>query len=388
MDILELDRQYVAHTYPRFPLEVIGGQGSVILGGDGNEYIDLGSGLGVNILGLRDPGWVAAVTAQLNTFQHASTYYSNAPGARLAEELCRRTGMERVFFSNSGAEANECAIKLARKWATEAKGPDYVNIVTLEMSFHGRTLGTLAATGQEVFHKDYQPLPGGFLHVPAGDEDALDAVLCQHPCAAILIEPVQGEGGVLPIGQAYADALQRLAAKHTVLLMADEVQTGNGRTGYLYGYMAYGLQPDVVSTAKGLGGGLPIGATLMGARVADVFQVGSHGTTFGGNPVCCAGGLHVLSRLDEALLSGVRQRSDYIRSALEGAPGIRSITGMGLMLGLEIDAPARAFAETLLAHGVLVTTAKTKVRLLPALNIPMDLLKKAVQIIKDCAAKL
>lgn len=388
MDILELDRQYVAHTYPRFPLEVAGGQGSVILGDDGKEYIDLGSGLGVNVLGLNDPGWIAAVTAQLNTFQHTSNYYSNAPGARLAELLCRRTGMERVFFSNSGAEANECAIKLARKWAAEVKGPDYVNIVTLEMSFHGRTLGTLAATGQEAFHKDYQPLPGGFLHVPTGDEAALDAVLTAHPCAAILFEPVQGEGGVMPIGQDYANALRRLAAKHKVLLMADEVQAGNGRTGYLYGYMAYGLQPDVVSTAKGLGGGLPIGATLMGPRVADVFQVGSHGTTFGGNPVCCAGGLYVLSRLDEALLSGVRQRSDYIREALSDAPGIRSISGMGLMLGLEIDAPARVFAETLLAHGVLVTTAKTRIRLLPALNIPMDLLKKAVQIIKDCAAKI
>lgn len=387
MYIQELDRRYIAHTYPRFPLEIVGGQGSVVLGSDGKEYIDLGSGIGVNIFGLNDAGWKEAVIAQINTFQHTSNYYCNAPDAKLAELLCQRTGMERVFFSNSGAESNECAIKLARKWAAENKGPEYVNIVTLQMSFHGRTLATLAATGQEVFHKDYQPLPGGFLHVPVGDEAALDTVLTEYPCAAILFESVQGEGGVMPIGQEYADTLARMAKKHNVLLMADEVQAGNGRTGWLYGYMAYGLQPDVVSTAKGLGGGLPIGATLMGPRVADVFQVSSHGTTFGGNPICCAGGLYVLSHLDDALLAGVRQRSAYIRGALQDVPGIHSVTGLGLMLGLEIDKPAREFAQTLLESGVLVTTAKTKIRLLPALNIPMETLKQAVKIIIDCAAK-
>lgn len=387
MYIQELDRRYIAHTYSRFPLEIVGGQGSIVLGSDGRKYIDLGSGIGVNIFGLNDTGWKEAVIAQINAFQHTSNNYCNAPDAKLAELLCQRTGMERVFFSNSGAESNECAIKLARKWAAENKGPEYVNIVTLQMSFHGRTLATLAATGQEVFHKDYQPLPGGFLHVPVGDEAALDAVLTEYPCAAILFESVQGEGGVMPIGQEYADALTRMAKKHNVLLMADEVQAGNGRTGWLYGYMAYGLQPDVVSTAKGLGGGLPIGATLMGTRVADVFQVSSHGTTFGGNPICCAGGLYVLSHLDDTLLAGVRQRSAYIRSALQDVPGIHSVTGMGLMLGLEIDKPAREFAQTLLENGVLVTTAKAKIRLLPALNIPMETLKQAVKIIIDCAAK-
>lgn len=387
MDMQQRDHRYIAHTYARFPLEVTGGQGSIVRGSDGREYIDLGSGIGVNLLGLNDPGWIAAITDQLHAFQHASNYYCNAPDALLAEQLCRRTGMERVFFSNSGAEANECAIKAARRWAAREKGAQYVHIVTLDMSFHGRTLATLAATGQDAYHRDYQPLPQGFLHVPVGDEAALDAALTSHPCAAILFETVQGEGGVMPIGAAYADTLRRMAQKHNVLLMADEVQCGNGRTGWLYGYMAYGLQPDVVSTAKGLGGGLPIGATLLGARVADVFEPGSHGSTFGGNPVCAAGALHVLSRLDDAMLAGVRLRSAAITERLRDAPGICSISGMGLMLGLELAQPARPFAEALLRAGVLVTTAKNKIRLLPALNIPMELLLNAVQIIRDTAAK-
>jgi len=387
MDIFERDRRYVAHTYRRFPLEVVGGKGSLVHGGDGREYIDMGSGIAVNIFGLGDVEWKAAVTRQLDRFQHCSNLYYAAPVADLARMLCERTGMERVFFANSGAEANECAIKVARKWAAEKKGAEYCNIITLKKSFHGRTLATLAATGQDVFHADYQPLPAGFLYAEVGDEAGLEALAREHPCAAILFECVQGEGGVMPVGQSWADAMRRVAEQYDLLLMADEVQLGNGRSGQLYGYMTYGLRPDVVTTAKGLGGGLPLGAAILGKRVADVLQPGSHGSTFGGNPVCCAGAINILERIDEDLLRGVRERSDDIVRALTGAKGIKNVSGMGLMLGFETEKPARDFAELALSKGVLVTTAKEKIRLLPALNIPMDLLKNAVRILKDCAAE-
>ena len=352
-----LDQQYLAHTYNRFPLEIVGGKGSLLRGADGREYIDLGSGIGVNIFGMDDDEWRDAVTAQLGRFQHVSNLYYSEPAAKLAQMLCERTGLKRVFFSNSGAESNECAIKAARKWAAEHKGPEYCSIITLRGSFHGRTLGTLAATGQDVFHRDYQPLPGGFLYAQPGECEALERLAAEHPCAAILFEAVQGEGGVRPIGQEFASCLQEVCRRHDLLLMADEVQLGNGRSGSLYGYMNYGLQPD------------------------------DHGTTFGGNPVCCAGAVNILSRIDDRLLEGVRERSDYLRRTLQAAPGIRSVTGMGLMLGLEIDIPAREFAERALREGVLVTTAKQKIRLLPALNIPMELLKTAAQALVHCAAE-
>ncbi len=387
MNIAQRDSKFIAHTYQRYPLQIVGGKGSCVTGSDGKEYIDLGSGIAVNIFGVADEQWQEAVTVQLSKFQHTSNLYYAEPTVRLAELLCERTGMERVFFSNSGAEANECAIKVARKWAAEQKGSEYCNIITLESSFHGRTLATLAATGQEVYHQDYHPLPGGFLHAKVGDKAGLERLIQGNPCAAIMFEVVQGEGGVMPIGQEYADTLKELAARYNLLLIADEVQLGNGRSGHLYGYMEYGLQPDIVTTAKGLGGGLPIGATLLSARVADVLQPGSHGSTFGGNSVCCAGAVNILSRIDDELLAGVRERSAYIVRELSGVKGIRSVTGMGLMLGLEIEKPAREFAELALRKGVLVTTAKKKIRLLPPLNIPMEQLKNAVQILKECAAE-
>ena len=387
MNTFETDSRYVAHTYNRFPLEFASGKGSLIEGSDGKQYIDLGSGIAVNCFGLNDEPWKAAVTEQLGKFQHCSNLYYAAPVAQLAQMLCRRTGMERVFFANSGAEANECAIKVARKWAAEHKGPEYYNIVTLHKSFHGRTLATLAATGQEKYHQDYRPLPGGFLYAEVGDKAGLEELVTRNKCAAIFFECVQGEGGVMPIGQDFADTLREVAGKHDLLLMCDEVQLGNGRSGQLYGYMNYGLQPDVVTTAKGLGGGLPIGAAILGKRVADVLQPGDHGSTFGGNPVSCAGGVNILSRLDETLLAGVRERSAYIVEALRGAEGITAVNGMGLMLGLEIQKPAREFAELALQKGVLVTIAKDNIRLLPALNIPMDLLQQAVTVLKECAAE-
>ena len=387
MNTTELDRRYLAHTYRRFPMELSEGSGSLVRDTDGKTYIDLGSGIAVNIFGLNDEQWKTAVTAQLGKFQHCSNLYYSAPTATLAQMLCERTGMSRVFFSNSGAEANECAIKAARKWGAEQKGAEYYNIVTLKHSFHGRTLATLAATGQDVYHKDFQPLPDGFLYATAGDREELERLVKEHKCAALMFEAVQGEGGVMPIGQDYADALREIAEKYDLLLIADEVQLGNGRSGHLYGYMEYGLQPDIVTTAKGLGGGLPIGATLFGARTAEVFQPGDHGSTFGGNPTCCAGAVNILSRIDDQLLAGVRERSDYIFRTLSGCKGIKSVSGMGLMLGLEVEKPAREFAELALEKGVLVTTAKQKIRLLPALNIPMELLETAVQKLIECAAE-
>lgn len=387
MNTQQLDRQYVAHTYNRFPLEITGGKGSTVYGADGREYIDLGSGIAVNVFGLGDEAWQNAVTQQLSKVQHTSNLFYSAPVAELAALLCERTGMSKVFFSNSGAEANECAIKAARKWGCTHKGRDCFNIITLNKSFHGRTIATLAATGQERFHKDFQPLPGGFLYAEVGNAAGLERLMQENSCAAVMFEVVQGEGGVRPIGQEFAAQIAALAEKYDLLLIADEVQTGNGRTGSLYGYMEYGLHPDLVTTAKGLGGGLPIGATLFSERVADVFVPGDHGSTFGGNTTCCAGALNILSRIDDALLAGVRERSAYLMNELNGAPGIRNVSGMGLMIGFEPPVPAREFAEKLLQNGVLVTTAKEKIRLLPALNIPMEQLKTAAQIIKRCAAE-
>lgn len=387
MDIQKLDQTYIAGTYARFPVTIVKGKGSLVWDENGKEYIDLSTGIAVDIFGVADEQWMAAVTKQLGTLQHISNLYYTVPCAKLAQLLCEKTGMKKVFFGNSGAEANECAIKAARKWSEDKKGKEYSTIITLKNSFHGRTITTLAATGQDVFHRDYQPLPGGFLYAQPGECEALERLAAEHPCAAILFEAVQGEGGVRPIGQEFASCLQEVCRKHDLLLMADEVQLGNGRSGSLYGYMNYGLQPDVVSTAKGIGGGLPLGVTMFGERVADVFHPGDHGTTFGGNPVCCAGAVNILSRIDDRLLEGVRERSDYLRRTLQAAPGIRSVTGMGLMLGLEIDIPAREFAERALREGVLVTTAKQKIRLLPALNIPMELLKTAAQALVHCAAE-
>ena len=386
MTTFETDARYLAKTSRRFPLEIAEGHGSLVTGTDGREYIDLGSGIAVNLFGLQDEQWKQAVIAQLNRFQHCSNLYCCEPVAKLAELLCTRTGMERVFFSNSGAEANECAIKVARKWAAEAKGKEFCNIITLNKSFHGRTLATLAATGQDVFHKDFQPLPAGFLYADVGDRDGLERLLKEHPCAAIMIECVQGEGGVMPIGQAFADDIRTLAEQYQVLLICDEVQLGNGRSGKLYGYMHYGITPDIVSTAKGLGGGLPLGATLLGEKVQDVFTPGSHGSTFGGNPVCCAGALSILHRLDGPLLQSVQEKSDFIVSSLTGAKGVKSVTGLGLMLGVETERPVKDVINDCMARGVLVISAKNKVRLLPALNIPMAQLEQAIGVLKDVCA--
>ena len=384
--LTELDRAFVANTYARFPVELTHGEGSKVYDTDGKEYIDMGSGIGVTAFGIADKEWKAAVTEQLEKLQHVSNLYYTEPCARLAALLCEKTGMKKVFFGNSGAEANECAIKVARKYAAEKKGAEYSTVVTLQNSFHGRTLTTLAATGQEHFHKLFQPLTPGFVHTPANDLAALKAVLETEKVAGILIECVQGEGGVIALDEDFVKGAYALCKEKDIVFMVDEVQTGNGRTGELYAYMHFGVQPDVVTTAKGLGGGLPIGACLMGEKVESVLGAGDHGSTYGGNPIACAGALSVISRLTDAFLAEVKEKSEYVFSALSGKKGIKSVSGKGLMIGIETERAASEIVKECIARGVLPLTAKTKVRLLPALNIPMADLKKAVETILAVAA--
>ena len=352
----------------------------------GKQYIDLGSGIAVNTFGVADEVWQQAVIAQLGKVQHTSNLYYTEPCAVLAKMLCQRTGMKKVFFSNSGAEANECAIKAARKYAAQKKGPEYTTIVTLWNSFHGRTLTTLAATGQEVFHKDFQPLTPGFVHARANDLEDLKAQVAAHKTAAVMMEIVQGEGGVNALEQEFVQGVAKLCREQDILLICDEVQLGNGRSGMLYGYMHYGIEPDIVSTAKGLCGGLPLGATLLGEKTEQVLGFSDHGSTFGGNPVCCAGAISTLSRIDEPLLQGVRERSRLIVETLTGKPGIKSVTGLGLMLGVETEKPAGEVIAQCMEQGVLVLSAHGKVRLLPALNIPMDLLRQALAVLLQACA--
>ena len=387
MDIKSLDHQYVANTYNRFPVEIVSGKGSVVVDRDGKEYIDLGTGIAVNAFGVADEAWQQAVIAQMGKFQHTSNLYYSEPCAVLAQMLCERTGMKKVFFSNSGAEANECAIKVARKYAAEKKGKDCYYILTLEHSFHGRTLTTLAATGQEEFHQDFQPLTPGFLHAKVNDLADVEAKLDAYPVAGILIEIVQGEGGVIPLEESFVKGIAALCQERDILLMCDEVQIGNGRSGMLYGYMNFGVKPDVVSTAKGLCAGLPLGATLLGEKVEYTLGYGDHGSTFGGNPICCAGAISTLSRMDEALLQGVRERSKKIVDTLTGKKGVKAVTGMGLLLGIDPVRPAGDVISECMERGVLVLSAHGKVRLLPALNIPMDLLEKALDVLVDVLGK-
>ena len=383
MSITAIDKEYVAGTYGRFPVELVSGKGCIIKDTAGKEYIDLGSGIGVTAFGIADDLWLAAVTEQAGKLQHVSNLYYTEPCAKLAQLLCEKTGLSKVFFCNSGAESNECAIKYARKYSMEKKGAEYYNIITLENSFHGRTLTTLAATGQDHFHQLFQPRTPGFLHVKAGDLEGLKKLVAENPTAGILLECVQGEGGVVPLEDAFVKGVAQLCNEQDIPLMIDEVQTGNGRTGKLYGYMHYGVQPDIVSTAKGLGGGLPIGATMVSQKLATVLGPGDQGSTYGGNPVACAGASTVISRLTEEFLAEVMEKSAYVFEALSAAEGVESVAGKGLMIGIKTVKPAKEVVTECMEKGVLCLTAKDKVRLLPALNIPMETLKKAVEIIKQ-----
>lgn len=387
MSFKEADKQYVANTYARFDIEITHGSGALVYDVNGKEYIDLASGIAANTLGMADEGWVEAVYDQLKKCQHTSNLYYSEPCARLAEILCKRTGAKKVFFGNSGAEANECAIKVARLWGAENKGEEYYNIITLQNSFHGRTITTLAATGQDVFHKYFTPLTEGFLYGEANNLESIEALLKENKCCAVMMELVQGEGGVLALDREFAEGVSKLCEKYNVLLVLDEVQTGNGRSGELYAYQAYGLTPDIVSTAKGLGGGLPIGACLMYDKTEEILKPSLHGSTFGGNPIACASAIHVLNRIDDKLLSDVKQKSAYIFNTLNGADGIKSVSGLGLMIGIETVGDVSIILQKCMENGILPIKAKNKLRLLPALNIPMELLVKAVDIIKRVASE-
>lgn len=380
MNTKQMDQTYVAGTYGRFDVAMEQASGALYTDEDGKRYIDFGSGIGVTLFGACDPEWTAAVTAQLMALGHTSNLYYTAPQTQLAQLLCARTGLKKVFFGNSGAEANECALKVARKYG-EATGRS--TIVTLWNSFHGRTIATLAATGQDRFHAHFGPFPEGFKHIHANNAEELNAVLTSGTVCGILMEMIQGEGGVIPLEKDFVQQAEKLCRENDVLLMVDEVQTGNGRTGTLYAYEQYGIHPDVVTTAKGLGGGLPIGACLMGEKCADVLVKGDHGSTYGGNPICAAAALNVISRLDEQMLAGVRTRAALIRSELEGAAGVESVTGLGMMVGIKpAGKPAAEIATDCLKDGLMVLTAHEKVRLLPPLNIDIDTLKAGLGILK------
>ncbi|MBP3697595.1 MAG: acetylornithine/succinylornithine family transaminase [Clostridia bacterium] len=378
MSIINKDKEYVAGTYARFPLEISEGNGALMYDEEGNEYIDLGSGIAVNSFGVADDEWLEAITVQASMLGHTSNLYYTKPCADLAEMLCSRTGMKKVFFSNSGAEANECAIKAARLWALKNKGEGNSTIITLKNSFHGRTITTLAATGQDTFHTDFGPFPEGFVYAEANNLYSVKELAENNNCAAIMMETVQGEGGVYVLDDDFVKGVCKIAKEKNMLVIIDEVQTGNGRTGKLYSYMHYGITPDIVSTAKGLAGGLPLGCTMLGEKVQDILTPGSHGSTFGGNPICCAGALSILSRLDDVMFEEINKRSEYIVSRLNGVKGVKSVSGRGLMLGIECEKPAKDVIASAMAKGVLVLSAKTKVRLLPPLNIPFELLEMAM----------
>ena len=381
----QTDKEYVANTYGRFDVEISHGKGSYIYDINGKEYIDLASGIAVNTFGISDDNWICAVTEQLKKCQHVSNLYYSEPCTTLAKMLCERTGAKKVFFSNSGAEANECAIKTARLWAQENKGDEYFNIITLKNSFHGRTITTLSATGQDVFHQYFNPLTDGFLYAEANNLQSVEALVKENKCCAIMMELVQGEGGVLALNPDFVKGVCNIAKENKILVVIDEVQTGNGRTGKLYAYQNYDITPDIVSTAKGLAGGLPIGATMFFDKTENTLKPSLHGSTFGGNPIACAGAINVISRIDDTLLNEVNAKSKYIFDSLQGAEGIVSVSGLGLMIGIETQGDVSKILAKCMEKGILPIKAKNKLRLLPALNIPMELLEKSVEIIKEVA---
>ena len=380
-DIIEEDKKYIAGTYARFPVAFKEGKGSRLYDYDGREYVDCGSGIAVNIFGVNDEEWKNAVIAQMNSIQHASNLYYTKPQADLARLLCERTGAEKVFFGNSGAEANECAIKAARKYGEIKYGADRKQIITLKESFHGRTLATLAATGQDAFHKYYGPFPEGFVYADPTIE-GVEACMNERTCA-VMIECIQGESGVNVLDKDFVQAVEKLCRERDIIFICDEVQTGNGRTGRLYAYQAYGVSPDIVTTAKGLGGGLPIGACMLFEKCAGVFGYGDHGSTFGGNPVVCAGAYSILSRIDEKLLQSVREKGEYFREGLKKIDGVKEVTGMGLMIGIHTDKPAAEVANECMKRGLLVLTAHSNVRLLPPLTISKDDIDFALKILNE-----
>ena len=373
-------------TYARFDAAIESGHGATLRDVNGHEYIDFTSGIGVNALGYAHPGWVSAVSAQAARLQHVSNLYYTAPQTALASALCARSGFARVFFANSGAEANECAIKLARKYSFDKYGEGRGTVVTLENSFHGRTLATITATGQSDYHKYFLPFPEGFAYTPADDIAALDSALGNDVCA-LFIEVIQGEGGVLPLSEDFLRAARALCSERDILLINDEVQTGVGRTGKLFAWEHSGVKPDILTSAKGLGNGLPIGACLCGEDLAGVLTAGTHGSTFGGNPVVCAGSLEVLNALDDAMLAAVTEKGDYLRARLSAFEDVEAVRGRGLMLGVKLKTQsAKEVAARCVENGLLILTAKDYLRLLPPLVITREEMDEGLGILEKTLA--
>lgn len=377
----------LAKTYRKFPIELAFGKGSLACDVDGKMYIDLGSQTGVNIFGAADDIWLSAVTEQACKIPHISNSYISLSQMSLAELLCGRSGAERVFFSNSGAEANECAVKAARKYSAQKYACERSTVVTLKGSFHGRTISMLSATGQAGFHTHFKPLTPGFEYVDPSRPDELFRLCKAGGVCAVMLECVRGEGGVLPLPYAFAQALKKVTKENDVLLICDEIQCGLGRCGRLFAYENYGFAPDIVTLAKGLGGGLPLGATLFFGKTADVLGEGDHGSTFGGNACACAGAETVVRRLTDELFEEVRRKSALAFDALCDAKGIKKVRGEGLMIGIETERPSYEIAKKCAERGVLLTLAKGCIRLLPALNIPESLLLRGIEIIKNVAAE-
>lgn len=379
---LDTDK-YIASSYGRYPLVIKSGKGSMLYDTDCKEYIDMGSGIAVNTFGAADQPWIDAITKQLGQIAHTSNYYYNLPQAKLASMLCERTHFKNMFFCNSGAEANECAIKTARKYSFDKYGEGRSHIVTLKNSFHGRTITTLSATGQDSFHTVFHPFTEGFSYASANDLTDTKEKLGDD-CAALMIELIQGEGGINVLEKEYVTSIAKLCEEKDILLIVDEVQTGNGRTGKLYCYEHYGIKPDILTTAKGFGGGLPIGVTLFAEKTANTLTPGTHGSTFGGNPICAAGAISIIERIDEKLLKEVSEKSEYIKSRLSSLKNVTQVSGIGLMLGIKTNKDAKEIVKECMEKGLLVLTAKDKVRLLPALNITYDLLEKGIDILSEC----
>ena len=387
-DFEKQDKEYIANTYGRFNVCFEKGKGSLLWDVEGKEYIDLGSGIGVTAFGVDDDEWSKAVIEQTHALNHISNLYYSVPQIKLAELLCKKTGMKKVFFCNSGAESNECSIKAARKYSHDKYGEGRNVIVTLVNSFHGRTVTTLSATGQDVFHQHFFPFTEGFIHTPANDIDTTLKVLANPAVCAIMMEPIQGEGGVMPLDKEFVQAVTKYAHEHDQLVLIDEVQTGNGRTGSLYAYEQFGIEPDIVSTAKGLAGGLPMGATLFNEKTQYVLTAGAHATTFGGNPICAAAGCTIIERLTPEFLATVKAKGDYVKHALEGKIGVVGVSGLGLMIGIETTVDPKKVIAKCLEKGVVCLSAKNKVRLLPALNIPQEQLETAITILADVIGEL
>lgn len=385
-EIKKLDSEKIVATYGRYDLVADSGKGAICRSVDGKEYIDFTAGIGVNCLGFCDDGWVKAVTAQLKKLQHVSNLYYTEPQVKVASMLTERTGMKKVFFGNSGAEANEAAIKTARKYGSVNKGIEKNRIITLNNSFHGRTMATITATGQEGYHKFFTPFLDGFDYCDANDIDQLKELVSDDTCA-IMMEMIQGEGGVLNLAAGFVKAVESICAEKDILFIADEVQTGIGRTGKLFAYEYFGVKPDIVTFAKGIGGGLPIGGALFSEKCCDVLEPGNHGTTYGGNPVACAGAVEVLTRIDDAFLEDVTKKGEYLREKLLDIPQVKSVSGMGLMLGAEIEGKeAGQVVKDALEMGLMILTAKDRVRMLPPLTITYDELDAGLEILKKALA--